>query len=93
MAKGSEADEQIRMLQEMILTSNNLEFEVGETLLSMYEDLEEYGDKLRFVINLKNSVLHPQVLDNLSTVNQKFLLEISLKLCISVNFKIKSLKN
>jgi hypothetical protein len=84
MAKGAEPEEQIRMLQEMILTSDNLEFEVGESLIRMYEDLEEYGDKLRFVINLKNSILHPHVLDNLSTVNQKFLLDIALRLCISV---------
>jgi len=67
------------------LTSDNLEFELGETLMKIYEGLEEYEEKVQFVINLKKSISHPQVINNLSIQNHKFLLEIALKLCISVN--------
>jgi hypothetical protein len=84
MSRATDPHEQIKQLQEVILTSNNLELEVGDTLLKMYEDLDEYGEKLSFVMNLKHSVVQQQVLENLSPVNQKFLLEVTLKLCISV---------
>lgn len=53
--------------------------------MKIYEELEEYGEKVQFVVNLKDSVSHPQVLGNLSPQNHKFLLEIALKLCVSEN--------
>lgn len=77
-------DEFIKQFQELLLTADNLEYEVGETLMKLYEDLEEYDEKVRFVVNLKVSISHPQVLANLSAQNHKFLLEIALQLCISV---------
>jgi len=82
--QGRNKEEFIKQFQEVLLTSDNLEYEMGETLMRIYEELEEYGEKVQFVVNLKTSVAHPQVMGNLSVQNHKFLLEIALKLCISV---------
>jgi len=81
---GRNTEEFIKQFQEVLLTSDNLEYEIGENLMKIYEDFEEYDEKVQFVINLKTSISHPQVINNLSIQNHKFLLEIALKLCISV---------
>ena len=46
-------------MQEILLTSNNLELEMGDALIKSYENTLEYGEKLFFVLNLKKSVIHP----------------------------------
>lgn len=88
MTKSSDSETHLKHMQEILLTSNNLEFEMGDVLINLYENLEEYGEKLFFVLNLKKSVICPQVLENLSPPNQKYLLELALKLCISVSADI-----
>ena len=85
IGQGRNKEEFIKQFQEVLLTADNLEYEMGETLMRIYEEMEEYGEKVQFVINLKTSVAHPQVMANLSVQNHKFLLEIALKLCISVS--------
>jgi len=78
-------EEFLRQFQEMLLVSDNLELDIGDSLMKIYESLDSFEEKLGFVMNMKLSVSHPQVLSNLSGLNHKFLLENSLKLCISVS--------
>ena len=76
----------IKQFQELLLTSNNLELEISEGLTKIYENFNTFNEKFTFIRDLKQAITFSTVLENLSSINHKFLIENALKLCISVIF-------
>ena len=74
----------IKQFQELLLTSNNLELEISEELIKIYENLNTFNEKFSFINDFQKAITFPTVLENLSSINHKFLMENALKLCISV---------
>ena len=71
-------------MQEIMLTSDNLSEDIGDNLLKIYEELVTLEDKLQYVSDLKTCMINQTVVENLSKLNHRFLLELSIRLCISV---------
>lgn len=75
-------------MQEILLTSNNLQDELNESLLDIFENLSSLEDKLLYVADLKGCLMNYTIIEHLTGLNHRYLLELSIKLCISVSYDV-----
>ena len=69
VSKGSEKAECLKHLQEILLTSDQLYLDLGETLLGHYDGLLRIEEKVEFIDDIKASLVNDIVLENLSEGN------------------------
>ncbi|CAD8155605.1 unnamed protein product [Paramecium pentaurelia] len=74
-------NECIQQMQEILLTSTSLYFDVASTLLLQYENLDMAEDKLAFINDLKLSLVNQTLLTNINQQNFSVIIAIVLKLC------------
>lgn len=75
-------------MQEVLLTSTSLYFDIASTLLCHYEQLESLEDKIVFVEDLKLSIINETLLDNINEQNYSVLIAIILRLCTAVILRL-----
>lgn len=78
-------NECIKHLQEVLLTSTSLYFDIASTLLCHYEQLESLEEKVQFVEDLKLSIINQTLLENINEQNYAVLVAIILRLCTAVS--------
>ncbi|CAD8196337.1 unnamed protein product [Paramecium octaurelia] len=74
-------NECIKHMQEILLTSTSLYFDVASTLLLQYENLDMAEDKLAFINDLKLSLVNQTLLTNINQQNFSVIIAIVLRLC------------
>lgn len=79
-------------MQEILLTSESLKEDINESLMIVYENLVTLEEKLQYVADLKGCLMNPTIIEHLSEINHRFLLELSIKLCVSVDIIYFSVK-
>lgn len=70
-------------MQEVLLTSTSLYFDMANTLLQQYEILDLFEDKINFVNDLKLSIINETLLRNINEANFAVVISIVLRLCTS----------
>ncbi|CAD8205048.1 unnamed protein product [Paramecium octaurelia] len=80
-ARNLKRNECIKQMQEILLTSTSLYFDVASTLLLQYENLDMAEDKLGFINDLKLSLVNQTLLTNINQQNFSVIIAIVLRLC------------
>lgn len=74
----------VKQLQYLLMVSDQLYTDFGESVSVSYERLNELSEKIDFVIDLKEAVMDDQLLKHIPETNYRTLLTIIFKLCTSI---------